>query len=141
MKYYAVPGSSMGTMILPCRGVDQRSAHVWVVVESELDAVLVWQETGDVCGVMSTGSASTRTDVQAYALLRDALHIMVAFNDDQGGRVNYPWWQENLKETAWHPVPKGKDPAEAWKAGVNIREWVIAGLPPGLRMMHQKQGR
>lgn len=137
-KYYAVPGSSMGTMILPSRGADRQAGNMWVVVESELDAVLLHQEAGDVCGVMSTGSASPRPDAAASALLRNALHIMVAFNDDQGGRSNFPWWQENLRETVWHPVPRGKDPAEAWSLGVNIREWVIAGLPEGLRMMHQK---
>ncbi len=133
--YYVIPGSSMATMILPSRAANGWACKVWLVVEAELDAILVWQEAGDLCGVIALGSASVRPDAAAAAILRQAVHIIVALDNDEPGRKEFKWWAENMKESAWHPAPKGKDPAEAWKAGVNIREWVIAGLPEGLRMM------
>ena len=37
-----------------------------------------------------------------------------------------------LRDNGWS-VPKGKDPGEAFELGVDIKEWVRAGLPRGLR--------
>ena len=134
--YYMVPGSSPGIMILPAHTTSRWAGQVWAIVESELDGLLVWQEAGDLCGVMAIGSASMRPDTEAMALLRRSVHTMVALDNDAPGQKEYAWWKEHISETVWHPVPIKKDPAEAFKAGVNIREWILAGLPEGLRYRH-----
>jgi hypothetical protein len=58
---------------------------------------------------------------------------MVALDVDQAGAQAWQWWKTTFPDCERWPVPKGKDPGEAFEAGVDIREWVVAGLPEGLR--------
>lgn len=130
-RYYMVPGSSSATMVIEPKFPGYRD--VYVIVESELDAILVSQEASDLVGVMALGSASTRPDKVAADKLDRAAHIMNALDaDGAGAQEAWKWWREHYPDSMRWPVPEGKDPGEAWKAGVNIREWIIEGLPEGL---------
>lgn len=126
-KYYVVPGSSMGTMVLE----PERKTHM--VVESELDAILIAQEATDLTGAVAVGSASTKPDDNATRVLKSSLQILVALDFDGAGAKAWPWWKENFPDCERWPVPKGKDPGEAFQKGIDLREWIKAGLPPGLR--------
>jgi hypothetical protein len=125
--YYLLPGSSMATMILN----PERKAHV--IVEAELDGILVAQEAGDLVGVVALGSASTKPDEQSSFFLNKSRHILNALDFDEAGAKYWHWWQRHYPECERWPVQKGKDPGEAFKSGVNIREWIKAGLPQGLK--------
>jgi len=127
LSYYVVPGSSMATMLVE----PQRKAHV--VVESELDAILVAQEAGETAGAVSMGNASAKPDEEGTRVLRESLQVLVALDFDGAGAKYWPWWKEHFPDCERWPVPKGKDPGEAYQAGVDLREWIRAGLPPGLR--------
>jgi hypothetical protein len=114
----------------------QHTGHrdVYVIVEAELDAILIAQEVSDLVGVMALGSSSTRPDKAAAVKLDRAAHILNALDADGAGeKESGKWWRENYPDAVRWPVPEGKDPGEAYKAGVNIREWVMGGLPVGLR--------
>jgi DNA primase len=122
-RYVIIPGSGMAPLTLG-------TGTVWVIVESELDAILLWQEAGDVCGVLSMGNAQTRPDAETHQTLRAAGLILVALDTDQAGaREAWQWWTRQYKNVKRWPVPIGKDPSEAKQAGLDLRAWVMAGLP------------
>ncbi|MDD5476381.1 MAG: hypothetical protein PHU03_07715, partial [Syntrophales bacterium] len=52
--------------------------------------------------------------------------------DDAGGKEAWHFWPEayGKKKVKRWPVPEGKDPGEAYQAGVNLRAWIKAGLDP-----------
>ena len=129
-RYYIIPGSSTACMFIPCSDEKQHRSAV-VVVESELDAILLAQEVGDMVSVLALGSSSTKPDTSVYDALQKADCILVALDFDDAGSKALAWWTEKFGETVdvW-PVPEGKDPGDAYKAGVDIREWILAGLPP-----------
>lgn len=131
-RYYMVPGSSAASMVIEPARPGHRD--VYVVVESELDAILLAQEAGDLVGVIALGSVSTRPDRVAAARLNRAAHILMALdNDGAGAAESHKWWRAHYPDAERWPVPEGKDPGAAYQKGVDIRAWVRAGLPEGLR--------
>jgi len=132
-RYYVVPGSNMGTMLIKDSREKAQNTQIYIIVESELDGVLLTQEVNDFCGVVALGSSSAKPDRDSTGILKDAAYIMVALDSDKAGTKAWQWWKKEFPDCARWPVPKGKDPGEAWQAGVNLRDWVIAGLPEGLR--------
>lgn len=130
VKYYVLPGSGMEVF-----SVGTQPA-VAVVVEAELDAILVAQEAGNHAGVVALGSVSIRPGSSVFYALKQCQRILVALDYDQAGlgKTGWHWWRENFQSARLWPVPEGKDPGEAWAAGVDIGAWVVAGLPPSQRM-------
>jgi len=128
-RYYVMPGSNMRCLLEAPMGV-----RAYTVVESELDAMMIHYRAnigGDITGVVALGNSSRKPDEAAAAKLRDAAVILNALDADKSGADQGIWWTENFHRTIRWPVPLGKDPGEAFEAGVNIRDWVKAGLPKG----------
>jgi DNA primase len=121
-RYVTVSGSVKRPMIL---GTLNRV----IVVESDLDAILVSQESGDLVSVISLGSVSHRPDAETHTYLKDASIILLALDYDQAGASQMKWWADHYgaKVKRW-PVSAGKDPGEAYQSEVNIRQWIEAGL-------------
>jgi hypothetical protein len=82
---------------------------------------------------MALETVAAKPDEEACALLRNALHALVALDFDGPGAKAWPWWKENIRDCVRWLVSKGKDPGEAFELKVDIREWVKAGLREGLR--------
>ena len=123
-RYVVVSGSSMAPLVLPAE------SGAFVVVESDLDAWLVFQEAGDLCGVVAMGSAQAKPDTATHDLLIKSEKILNALDyDPAGARAAWKFWAEayGAKVTRW-PVPIGKDPSDAWQRGAHIRDWIDAGL-------------
>ena len=99
-----------------------------MVVESELDAILLDQEAGDLISVIGMGSASNRPDQVAHKLLESAEVVLYSFDADLAGTKAWPWWETHYKNSKRWPPIEGKDPTEAFKNGLDIREWVSAGM-------------
>lgn len=127
-RYYVVPGSSMGPMVLG------HQSRAFVIVESELDAILIHQQAGDLVGAISQGNASARPDVASASYLSSALSILIALDSDDAGMKETIWWKKHFPQAERWPVPVGKDPGDAFKAGIDLREWIKAGLPPVLTL-------
>lgn len=127
-KYYVIPGSCMDAMIL---GADARA---FVVVESELDALMLHHQTGDLAGAVSVMTSTVRK-IEASALdaLSRALCVLVALDFDGAGAKGWERWSISLPRAKRWPCPVGKDPGEAFAAGANLRAWIMAGLPPVLQ--------
>ena len=109
---------------------------VWLVVEAELDALAVHWACGGRVGVLSVLSVRGKPDQAAHAALSRAARVLVALDCDQDkpdggnpGAAAWPWWEANYPRARLWPVPVGKDPGEAFALGVDLREWIFAGLP------------
>jgi len=129
-RYVVIPGSSLAPLILNLNqgSIDEPLASG--IVESELDAWLIWQEAGALITAMALGSASMRPDTKAHTILKTARLILVALDaDDAGAKESWKFWPNTYGEKIkrW-PVPIGKDPSEAYQQGLDIRAWIEAGL-------------
>ena len=130
-RYYVLPGSDMSAQLL------RTESRAFVVVESDLDAILLDQEAGDCgAGFLALGSASAKSVLspETYRVLRQAPVILIALDFDAAGAKAAAWWKENFPQAERHPVPQGKDPGEAFQAGIDLKEWVKAGFPAGWRI-------
>jgi hypothetical protein len=130
VKYYVVPGSFMGTMVL------EPHRRAFVVIEAELDAMACAVAT-ELCGAVSVQTLEGKPDSFAHQVLSSSLQILEALDvGDLGaasivGKRARAWWRATYPDICerW-PVPRGKDPGEAFAAGVDLGEWLTAGLPP-----------
>jgi hypothetical protein len=103
--------------------------HVMVVVESELDGMLLYQEAGDLMGVVALGNAQTRPDQGAAMILSRSRLILLALDgDDAGAREAWGWWKKHFPQARRWPPIEGKDPGEMRVAGVELKDWTKAGI-------------
>ncbi len=137
-KYYVLPGSNKAPMWFRCSG---ESFGPWavIVVETELDGIMLWERAGDLVHVAAIGSSSAKPhDPELLQVLDEAACILVSLDHEQSGIKALRWWRERYSSAIYWPVPQSKDPGEAYKAGVDIREWILEGLPPAFRV-HSKR--
>ena len=123
-RYVIASGSSM----TPAAWNLERGAAV--IVESELDGLLLSQETGDFCAVVALGSATSKTNKESHDLLRAMPIILVSLDTDEAGaKAAWKFWPDTYgtKARRW-PTVKGKDASEARLNGLDLRAWIIAGM-------------
>jgi hypothetical protein len=107
-------------------GIEKKN---YVIVESELDGLLLWQEVGDLVGVIALGNAQAHPDIETHKALEQAEAILIALDTDEAGaRASWQWWAKQYRQARRWPVINGKDPSEAFKNGLDIRTWTLAGL-------------
>lgn len=125
-RYVAIGSDGAGSTTPLVCGPERQSL---VIVESELDAILIAQESADFVGVIAIGSASYRPDTAIDGLLnRNRGQILLALDADRaGGSAAWGFWFENYQVFRWPPIG-GKDPGEMKLSGTPIREWLIAGI-------------
>lgn len=124
-RYILIPGSDTRPMTWNL----ERGAVV--IVESELDGILLNQEAGDLAGVVAMGSATAKPDKNLHQSLIGMEMILVALDSDEAGaKASWQFWPETYgtKVKRW-PVIQGKDPSEAIQNGLDLRQWILAGLP------------
>jgi DNA primase len=124
-RYYVIPGSTMSTMIL------EQTRRAFVIVESELDAIAISANTR-TAGTVALGSVSAKPDAAAHGILKNAIQILNALDYDAAGAKAMEWWKEQFNRCDRWPVPKGKDPGEAFQMGIDLDQWIKVGLPPAL---------
>ena len=128
-KYIPLPQLEKCTVPLVLES--KSGSTVWQVVESELDALLLFQETGQRVNMVAMGSASYRPDLETWSRLKAASRVLVSLDfDEAGNKAACQWWERHLQPGAFKlwPVPEGKDPCDSWRAGWSLREWVEAGI-------------
>lgn len=124
-RYYVLPGSAMSAM---AHGLPHRAT---VVVESELDAIMLSGLAGELAAVVALGSATSKPGAALLSALAECKVVLVALDADRAGADACRWWMATLSQARLWPVPSGKDPGEAYAAGVDVRAWLLAGLPAG----------
>lgn len=122
-KYVTLSGSAPG-LALGCGG----PGRPVVVVESELDAALVYQEAGDLVESLALGTASGKPDSEATAYLRAAPLILMALDFDQAGIAALPWWCQNFRQAKPWPTPEGKDVGDLVRVPGYVRAWIEASF-------------
>jgi DNA primase len=125
-RFVEVKGSAGRQMVF---GSDQKSL---VVVESELDAILITQEAGDIVTAISLGGAQKRPGLEVQRILESADIILVALDNDEAGiQESQEWWLVNYEQAKRWKCIEGKDPTEMHMNpnGLKVRLWIEAGLP------------
>lgn len=137
-KYLFLDGSGKGLVI---RNPD---AKAFMPVEADLDDLLIDWAAGDIICSVALTSCNIRPDSDSAVILANAVCLLNALDfeprqnattgahENPGGQ-NARWWQKHFPRSERWPVPVGKDPGEAYQAGVDLRQWVIAGLPVSLQ--------
>ena len=121
--YHTVTGSCTSPLIVGELG------RPIVLVESDLDAWLIYQEAGDIVTVSSLGSAGTKPDPVLAAFLLAAPQILVALDNDKAGREASQKWARTFPKAKLWPVPWGTDPGEAFGSTPRlVMEWIELGL-------------
>ena len=108
-----------------------KSGEALLFVEGEFDAMLCNQEFGDLLKTVTCGSGTNQLDTAAWGdlLLRPSLSLILPDNDEAGWKA-----AEALAEISQNPaivaLPDSncKDVTDYWRAGGNLREWVIETL-------------
>lgn len=124
-RYKNVTGSTAKIpMVL---GTDKGAA---VIVESELDAILLNQETSDLAYCIALGSATNKPDKQTHELIKSLPVALLSLDaDDTGQKMSWRFWPETYGQTIRYWGNRGgKDPSEARLNGLDLRTWVIAGI-------------
>lgn len=127
-KYIPLPQNEKNIAPLVCQ---DKKITDWQVVESELDGLLLYQEANQFVNLIALGSAVFRPDAETWEKLKTARKVLISLDFDEAGNKNAcQWWEKNLKPGQFRlwPVPEGKDPTDAYKAGWNLVEWSKAGL-------------
>ena len=93
-----------------------------------LDGILLHNVAGDLATVFALGSAQARPDADTMKLLNDAERVLLALDTDRAGYTSWLWWRQHFNKAVRWPVINGKDPGEAYKNGVDLRTWIMAGL-------------
>jgi hypothetical protein len=121
-RYYLLRGSDTRSLVL---GHDR---EIYVLVESELDAILLSQEAGDLVGVIALGNAQARPDQDAKLALTRCKLILVALDGDKAGaKEAWKWWLHHFSHARrWPPI--AKDPGEMFQQGVNLQTWIEGGI-------------
>ena len=125
-RYMNVTGSGNSIMLW---GKDKEAV---VVVESELDAILLNQEAGDLCTVIALAGATNKPDSRTDSILKQAKVILIALDTDEAGaKATWDFWLKayGAKVKRW-PTIGGKDPSEARLNGLNLRDWILAAILP-----------
>ena len=120
-KYFFVPGSTTKPLIFG-------SIPIVCVVESELDALLLAQEAGDMVSVAALGSAANKPSVDTFHFFHDSLAIFVSLDSDRAGCIGSSWWLQNFSQALRWPTAFAKDPSEAMQKGLNLRAWLKAAI-------------
>jgi hypothetical protein len=98
-----------------------------ILVEGELDALSLIQETADLVAVVATGSVTGGRGQFWQARLAEASMVLVAFDADDAGDTNAQFWTETLPNAIrWRPL--ANDANQMLQDGLDLREWVQAGM-------------
>lgn len=132
--YIIVSGSYMGYFdCLRHTENDTSQNHPAFIVESELDAWLLYQEIHTEARVFAIGNSSARPDTAAHEYI-SRHDTVLSLDNDPAGQAENTWWIKQYPHATIHPSEFGKDPGEAYEVGVDIAAWAKEGL-------HQAAGK
>jgi len=124
-KYIWVKGQHRSGLYLGDAIVPGRST---VIAEGELDALLCFQECGDLVGVATLGSASDTPDQQSLEQLLSAPSVFLCYDADDAARAGADRWSGLSQRTRTLRVPAGMDLTDIHRVTGNLRDWLTAHL-------------
>jgi DNA primase len=128
-KYWQVKGSGSDCLYLGDEGLPV------VIVESDLDAYLIFQEARTRVGVVSLGGTNKPLDQDALDFVRQSPKILIAtdFDDQSGeemgaGQKAFYRLKQQFPDAEYFPPAIGKDPCDMQTLGVTIKLWLDCGI-------------
>ena len=106
------------------------AAKPLMILESELDAILIAQETAEHIGVLGMGTTAMKFNPAMIRYLSEYIPIiLVSLDNDQSGKEKTSRLISELPNAIDWPIPEkyGKDPGEAFKK-INLKHWIEIGL-------------
>ncbi len=98
------------------------------LVEGELDALSIAQETRDLVSVVATGTTTGSRNLDWVMELATVPHVFVAFDAEGKAEESAAYWLDALSNATRWKTPIGKDANEMLMRDLNIRLWVEAAL-------------
>lgn len=127
-RFIVVRGSASGYFDydahLSNNQVDNRPV---LTTESELDGWLLHQKANDKFKIYAIGSVSARPDIETHNYIKDKPGLL-NLDNDEAGQNEQGWWKKQYPKIKTHYSEIEKDPGDDFKAGLDIRKWLIAGL-------------
>ena len=122
-RYVLLPGS----LSVPAIYTGHEWHEVIVIVESDLDALLLWQATG--VSAIALGSAQIRPDEKTHQIIEDTPLVLNALDSDHaGGKEYWHYWKKHYPKVERLPPIDGKDVSEMLKNGILLPEWLKVGM-------------
>ena len=131
-KYLELEGSCKAPLLLSSSRPAPLAAYF--VTEAELDAILIHYASGGVVGALAVRTNRGKPDAHAHERLRQAVRIGIALDYDGPGADGVEFWERHYPASLRWPTPEGKDPGDAFRLGVDIREWVGSCLPDSIAL-------
>jgi hypothetical protein len=101
-----------------------------IIVESDLDGMLISQESGERIGVLCLGSTSVRLKPGIINYLNKRIpFVLISMDNDKSGRSKSVELKSHLENYLDWPVVEvfGNDPGEVWKK-MSIKLWIESGI-------------
>ncbi len=140
-RYVFLEGGSNASFVL---GPDRAA---FVVVEARLCAIAVYQAAGDLVGVFAAQTVLGHPDTRTHKLFTKATQILnaldyenvdeVVTDGQKAGLRAVKRWKKTYPHCDRWPVTTAKDPGDAVKKGLDLRQWVISGLAPVILVDHK----
>ncbi len=105
-------------------GADTLKLPVALLCEGEFDAILAWQEAGDLVGIASTSGGAGTWQKHWNVYLLGAQKVFVAYDSDATGQAEAAKVVAQIGGAQRVNVPVGKDITEYWQQGGDVRAWV-----------------
>jgi hypothetical protein len=95
-----------------------------LLAEGEWDAMLAWQQAGDLCDVATLGGAANKPCLADLARLSAYAAILAVYDDDPAGEQARQRFS-GLKRV--RPIrPPAHDLTDYWRGGADLRAWIAA---------------
>jgi len=119
-KYTQVSGGQMALF-----GADTLAGRdIAAITEGEFDAMLLYQEAGDLGGVATLGSATARLTDAWVPYLLSVQRLLIAYDTDTAGAEGAAMW-EAVTSRVQRLLPLiGKDVTDFYSAGGDLRAWI-----------------
>ncbi|KPA08796.1 P4 alpha zinc-binding domain-containing protein, partial [Candidatus Magnetomorum sp. HK-1] len=101
-----------------------------IIVESDLDGMLISQESDERIGVLCLGSTSIELKPEVINYLNKKIpFVLISMDNDKSGREKAEKLKCQLIKVLDWPVAEklGKDPGEVWKQ-MNMKLWIESGI-------------
>lgn len=125
-KYIAVKGSI--PTIFGSRHFD--GLDTLILPEGELDAMLLWQEAGDLVDVATMGSAGKKVDPRAATYLDGPSRVLLAYDGDKAGNDGADRRIAESPKMARLELPERQDITDYHLAGGDLRQLVAEAVRP-----------
>ncbi|GAB6059405.1 DNA polymerase [Desulfonatronum parangueonense] len=120
-KYSNLSGGNAHPYLLPNNNA---SLNKFMIVESALDAIMMYQHAGDLIRPIALGSTNNLIDKHVHDLLKNSDLVLLCLDNDEPGQQAAQFHAKVYDQSRIIIPPFGKDPGDYFSMGGNIRDWV-----------------